>query len=124
VALGSEQAVAGVRPDLAALQDLGEGLGVSCFARSGERRFKTRMFAPAFGVPEDPATGSAAGPLALHLASHGWIGYGEQIEIRQGEEIRRPSLLHARVEQSDNRISRIAVGGSAVIVSRGEYRLQ
>ena len=103
VALGSEQAVAGVRPDLAALQDLGEGLGVSCFARSGERRFKTRMFAPALGVPEDPATGSAAGPLALHLASHGWIGYGEQIEIRQGEEIRRPSLLHARVEQSDNR---------------------
>jgi trans-2,3-dihydro-3-hydroxyanthranilate isomerase len=124
VALESEQAVAGVRPDLAALQDLGEGLGVSCFARSGERRFKTRMFAPALGVPEDPATGSAAGPLALHLASHGWIGYGEQIEIRQGEEIRRPSLLHARVEQSDSRISRIAVGGSAVIVSRGEYRLQ
>ena len=73
--------------------------GVSCFARGGERRFKTRMFAPALGVPEDPATGSAAGPLALHLASHGWIGYGEQIEIRQGEEIRR-ALAAARARRA------------------------
>ena len=60
----ARQAVAALRPDLAALQDLGEGLGVSCFARQRRRRFKTRMFAPALGVPEDPATGSAAGPLA------------------------------------------------------------
>ena len=98
---------------------------MSCFARAdGRGRFKTRMFAPALGVREDPATGSAAGPLALHLARHGWIGYGEQIEIRQGAEILRPSLLHARVEGSDTQVERIVVGGSAVIVSRGEYRLQ
>jgi trans-2,3-dihydro-3-hydroxyanthranilate isomerase len=82
------------------------------------------MFAPALGVPEDPATGSAAGPLALHLARHGWIRYGEQIELRQGAEILRPSLLHARVEGSDAQIERIVVGGSAVLVARGEYRLQ
>jgi trans-2,3-dihydro-3-hydroxyanthranilate isomerase len=123
VALESEQQVAGLRPDMAALEDLGGGYGFNCFSRAGTG-VKTRMFAPALGVPEDPATGSAAGPLALHLARHGWIEYGEQIEIRQGAEIARPSVLCARVEGSDQRIERVAVGGSAVIVSRGEYRLQ
>jgi trans-2,3-dihydro-3-hydroxyanthranilate isomerase len=81
------------------------------------------MFAPGLGVREDPATGSAAGPLALHLARHGRIAYGEQIEIRQGAEIGRPSVLFARVEGSDGHVERVAVGGSAVIVARGTYRL-
>ncbi len=81
------------------------------------------MFGPALGVPEDPATGSAAGPLAVHLARHGRIDYGEQIEIRQGEEIGRPSLLRAG-RGLGRRLTRVAVGGSAVIVARGEYRLE
>ena len=51
------------------------------------------MFAPALGVREDPATGSAAGPLALHLARHGRVKFGDDIEIRQGVQINRPSLL-------------------------------
>ena len=75
-------------------------------------------------VLADPATGSAAGPLALHLARHGRSAYGEQIEIRQGAEIARPSLLYARVEGSEDEITRVAVGGSAVIVAHGEYRLE
>lgn len=122
VALEGEQAVAALRPDLAALEALGDGLGVNCFAGAGGR-FKTRMFAPGLGVAEDPGTGSAAGPLAVHLARHRRIGYGEQIEIRQGAEILRPSLIHARVEGVEGRIDRVLVGGSAVIVARGEYRL-
>ncbi len=121
VALESKEAVAALAPDLNALAALGD-IGVSCFAGAGGR-FKTRMFAPALGVPEDPATGSAAGPLAVHLARHGRIEFGAQIEIRQGAEIGRPSLLHARVEGSRERIERVAVGGSAVIVARGTYRL-
>jgi trans-2,3-dihydro-3-hydroxyanthranilate isomerase len=123
VALPSEQAVAALRPDMAALQDLGPQLGINCFAGGGGR-FKTRMFAPSLGVPEDPATGSAAGPLALHLVRHGRAAYGEQLEIRQGEEIARPSRLNARVEGADGRVERVVVGGSAVIVAHGEYRLQ
>jgi len=123
VALAGEQEVAALRPDMAALEDLGDQLGINCFA-GGNGRFKTRMFAPALGVPEDPATGSAAGPLALHLARHGWTRYGEEIEISQGTEIRRPSVLHARVEGSSERVERIVVGGSAVIVARGDYRLE
>ena len=81
------------------------------------------MFAPAGGVAEDPATGSAAGPLALHLARHGRIGFGDEIEIRQGAEIARPSTLYARVEGTAERVERVEVGGSAVVVARGEFRL-
>jgi len=81
------------------------------------------MFAPADGVPEDPATGSAAGPLAVHLARHGRIGWGEEIEIEQGAEVGRPSRLVARAEGSDDGATRVEVGGSAVLVARGEFRL-
>src|SRR5205085_324477 len=118
VELENDAAVAALDPDMRALAALGE-LGASCFAGTGGS-WKTRMFAPGLGVPEDPATGSAAGPLAVHLSRHGRIAYGEQIAIRQGEEIGRPSLLHARAEGSDERIERVEVGGSAVIVARGE----
>jgi trans-2,3-dihydro-3-hydroxyanthranilate isomerase len=122
VALDSEAAVAALRPDLGALADLGDDIGVNCFAGGGPR-WKTRMFAPGLGVPEDPATGSAAGPLAIHLARHGRTAFGQEIEIRQGAEIGRPSVLYARVDGSPQRIERVLVGGSAVIVARGEYRL-
>ena len=122
VCLGSEQEVAALRPDLSRLADLPAALGVNCFAGSG-RAWKTRMFAPGGGVSEDPATGSAAGPLALHLARHGRIAFGDEIEIVQGVEIGRPSRLHARVEGSADRVERVEVGGSAVIVARGEFRL-
>jgi trans-2,3-dihydro-3-hydroxyanthranilate isomerase len=122
VALESEDAVAALRPDLGRLAELPAVIGVNCFAGSGAR-WKTRMFAPGDGVPEDPATGSAAGPLAVHLARHGEIAWGDEIEIRQGAEIGRPSLLYARADGSDGRVERVEVGGSAVIVARGEFRL-
>jgi trans-2,3-dihydro-3-hydroxyanthranilate isomerase len=121
VALASEAAVAGLDPDLARLKPAGD-IGFNFFAGSG-RRWKTRMFAPGGGVSEDPATGSAAGPLALHLARHGRIGFGDEIEISQGEEVGRPSTLYARVEGSAEQVEKVEVGGSAVVVARGEFRL-
>ena len=121
VALESEEAVAAVRPDMSALAQL-DFLGANCFAGEG-RRWKTRMFAPGSGVAEDPATGSAAGPLACHLARHGRIAFGDEIEISQGAEVGRPSTLYARVEGAPEGIERVDVGGSAVIVARGEFRL-
>jgi trans-2,3-dihydro-3-hydroxyanthranilate isomerase len=120
VSLASRDDVAGLQPDLAAIASLGP-ICVNCFAGEG-RRWKTRMFAPSAGVPEDPATGSAAGPLAVHLARHGRIGWGDEIEIEQGAEIARPSLLHARAVGSNDTLESVAVGGSAVVVARGEYR--
>jgi trans-2,3-dihydro-3-hydroxyanthranilate isomerase len=121
VALESEQAVAALRPDLHALSELGE-LGTSCFAGAGGR-WKTRMFFPTLGVPEDPATGSAAGPLAVHLSRHRRIGFGQEIEIEQGTEIGRRSLLLACARGCAERIERVEVGGSAVMLGRGELFL-
>jgi trans-2,3-dihydro-3-hydroxyanthranilate isomerase len=122
VALASKKAVAAVEPNHGRLARLQGVVGTSCFAGDG-RSWKTRMFAPADGVPEDPATGSAAGPLACHLARHGRIAWGEEIEISQGVEIDRPSTLHARAFGGEDGIERVEVGGSAVIVARGEFRL-
>ena len=121
VALPSEDEVAAVEPDLAALKRLGF-YGINCFAGEG-LRWKTRMFAPAKGVAEDPATGSAAGPLAVHLARHGRIAWGDEIVIRQGAELRRPSELTARAEGSAGGVEAVSVGGAAVIVARGELLL-
>jgi len=119
VGLENEAAVAALKPNFTALANL--PVGANCFAGSG-RFWKTRMFAPALGVAEDPATGSAAGPLAVHLARHRQIPFGEEIEIHQGVELRRPSVLYARASGSENKVERVEVGGSAVIVARGEFR--
>ena len=121
VELDSPAAVAALAPDPRALLGATPD-GVNCFARDGER-WKTRMFAPGHGVVEDPATGSAAGPLAVHLARHGRIAFGERIEISQGSEIGRPSTLFAEAHGSADRLERVAVGGSAVTVARGEFAL-
>ena len=120
VALGSEDEVAALRPDFATLEEL--GVFVSCFAGSGVA-WKTRMFAPVAGVLEDPATGSAAGPLAVHVCRHGLAEWGEWIEISQGVEIDRSSTLFALADRRDGELSRVAVGGRAVVVARGEFRL-
>ena len=121
VELASAAEVAALQPDLAALERATPD-GANCFARDGAR-WKSRMFAPAHGVAEDPATGSAAGPLAIHLARHGRIAWGEQIEIVQGVEIGRPSTLFAQADGSAEQIERVTVGGSAVTVARGEFSL-
>jgi trans-2,3-dihydro-3-hydroxyanthranilate isomerase len=122
VALGSPDEVASLKPDLGRLGELSPVLGINTFAGAGTR-WKTRMFAPGGGVAEDPATGSAAGPLAVHLARHGRIAFGDEIEISQGEEIGRPSTLYARAGGSVDQIEKVEVGGSAVTVARGEFQL-
>jgi trans-2,3-dihydro-3-hydroxyanthranilate isomerase len=120
VRLENEQAVASLRPDMNALLEF--DVGANCFAGNG-RAWKTRMFYPRAGVPEDAATGSAAGPLSVHLARHGAIGFGEQIEIHQGAEIGRPSVLHAMASGERDRVDSVEVGGGAVIVAEGHFRI-
>jgi trans-2,3-dihydro-3-hydroxyanthranilate isomerase len=122
VTLGSPDTVAKLTPDLAALARATPA-GVNCFAGRG-RHWKTRMFAPGHGIAEDPATGSAAGPLACHLVRHGLIQPGDEIEITQGVEIGRPSTLFARAGGTREHIESVEVGGCAVTVARGELRLQ
>lgn len=119
VALASEAAVAAVAPHIETLRSLG-AMGVNVFAGQGAR-WKTRMFGPGLGINEDPATGSAAGPLAVHLMKHGRVASGQEIQIQQGAELSRPSCLHALVQGTAQAIESVEVGGSVVIVARGEF---
>ncbi len=119
VEVTSAETVADLRPDFGRLAQFGD-IGINCFYAEGTHA-KTRCFVPSLGVPEDPATGSAAGPLALHLARHGRLEWGIELEISQGAEIGRPSTLFARVYGDRERPERVEVGGSAVVVARGEF---
>jgi trans-2,3-dihydro-3-hydroxyanthranilate isomerase len=118
VTLVDVPAVSALAPDLAAVGALGvTGLNAVAGARE---HWRSRMF---WANGEDAATGSAAGPIACHLARHGAIAWGDEIVIEQGVEMRRPSLLHARADGRDGTIEAVEVGGSAVVVARGEFRL-
>jgi trans-2,3-dihydro-3-hydroxyanthranilate isomerase len=119
VAVADERELAALDPDSGALAALGE-IGVSCCCGAG-RSWRARVFAPGLGVAEDPATGSAAGPLAVHLARHGASQLGAEIEITQGVEIGRPSLLLALADGEGERIERVEVAGSAVLVAGGAF---
>lgn len=121
VVASSPDQVAALVPDNQRLAAVGPFV-LNCAAGNG-LQWKTRVLGPALGIDEDSATGSAAGPLALHLARHGRIAFGDEIEIAQGAEIGRPSTLYARVDGTADAVERIEVGGCAMIVARGEFRL-
>lgn len=97
---------------------------VFIFTLAGEGRESTysRMLAPGFGIAEDPATGSAAGPLGSYLVEHGAVSpqAGATLENRQGVAMRRPSRIHISIEGRPGAITRVRVGGKAVLVGRGE----
>lgn len=117
VGLPSIAALSQVRPDLRALA-LFPNMATNCFAGEGTH-WRMRMFSPAYGVTEDAATGSAASPLALHLARHGILPFGEEIQILQGVEIGRTSAMYAKVEGTPYRVEKAEVWGAAVVVGRG-----
>jgi trans-2,3-dihydro-3-hydroxyanthranilate isomerase len=81
-----------------------------------------RMYAPWQGVAEDPATGSANGPLAAYLVRHG-VSDGRRIVSEQGYEMGRPSILYARVGGTRERIASVHVGGRCVVVGGGRFDL-
>jgi trans-2,3-dihydro-3-hydroxyanthranilate isomerase len=110
-----------LRPDLLALADHLD-VAINCFA-GGATTWRMRMFSPAYGVAEDAATGSAAGPLAAHLARHGEIEYGTHIEIHQGVELGRHALMRATVTGSGDQIETVEVAGTAVVVANGTLHL-
>lgn len=117
VGFESIEALSKVDPDhrlLARFPDM----ATNCFAGSGTR-WRNRMFSPAYGVVEDAATGSAAGPIAIHLARHGLSAYGRRIEITQGVEIGRPSPMGARVHGDGDRVDSVDVEGHGVVTIEG-----
>ncbi|MFX1520483.1 MAG: PhzF family phenazine biosynthesis protein [Promethearchaeota archaeon] len=86
-----------------------------------ENHVHVRMFAYYYGVPEDPATGSAAGCLAAYLAKHRYFGKNKiDIRAEQGYEIGRPSLLFLKAEEIEDKID-VYVGGQVQMVAKGEF---
>lgn len=101
-----------------------------CYTFETERPDATvhcRMFAPGLGVPEDPATGSAAGALGAYLVWHGLIRPHDgvaRVVVEQGQEIGRPSLIYVEVAVGNGgEITAVRVGGQAVAVITGEVAL-
>jgi trans-2,3-dihydro-3-hydroxyanthranilate isomerase len=121
VGLESVAELSALHPDHRALSRFPD-MAANCFAGSGTS-WRSRMFSPAYGVVEDAATGSAAGPIAIHLARHALVPYGKDITIQQGVEMGRPSLMYAMAEGSGERVSSVRVGGHGVIVADGTLRI-
>ncbi|MEV1085482.1 PhzF family phenazine biosynthesis protein [Streptomyces sp. NPDC050211] len=117
VGLESVAALSALRPDHRALSRFPD-MAANCFAGEGTH-WRTRMFSPAYGVVEDAATGSAAGPLAIHLARHGLSAYGESLQILQGVEMGRPSLMLATAGGTGKHVRGVQVGGHGAIAARG-----
>jgi len=133
VPLASEAAVDRAAADAPALRAL--------FARAGEERPRpvfvfamssrpgvtcySRMFAPEFGIPEDPATGGASGPLGAYVLRHGLVTREQAASMLslQGVKMHRPSRISIAVAASpDGTIEGLRVGGQAVVVGSGDIR--
>ncbi|MCE5263111.1 MAG: PhzF family isomerase [Deltaproteobacteria bacterium] len=85
-----------------------------------------RMFAPAIGIPEDPVTGNANGPLGAYLVKHRLVpvsGSRFAFKARQGEAMGRPGTVDVTVEIANGRPTTVRVGGRAVIVFQSEIEL-
>ncbi len=127
VPLATTAAVSSAVADTRLLSDLEKELsvlGLFFFAFDGGR-LRARMFAPGAGVPEDPATGSAAGPVGVYLALCGSMPGGVanglgRFTIDQGVEMGRPSELEVTVLVEGGLPTGVRVEGSAVLVMRGE----
>ncbi|HLU96814.1 MAG TPA: PhzF family phenazine biosynthesis isomerase [Thermobifida alba] len=117
VGLDSVAELSALHPDHRALSRFPD-MAANCFAGSGTH-WRARMFSPAYGVVEDAATGSAAGPLAIHLARHGLAEYGQRIEILQGVEMGRPSLMTAVARGEGEHVHSVQVSGHGVVAAHG-----
>src|SRR6267378_3519900 len=121
VPIRDSKTLANLKPDLVRVGALLEGTGARfCYFISPEHQgrleVRARMF---FYGGEDPATGSAAGCAASWMVQHGIANSDEQVLIRQGVEIHRPSEMYVRATRDGERVTNVRVGGYAVEVLRG-----
>lgn len=129
VPLRDRQAVDRAASDAAAGRRLAETTGavpqIFLFAfddEDGTPAAYSRMFAPAFGIVEDAATGSASGPLGCYLVRHRLVvpERAHRIVSRQGVAMGRASTIHIAIDGTPEAITAVRVGGEAVLVARGE----
>jgi len=102
-----------------------EDLSAFPFVQIAPTRFRCRMFAPWAGILEDPATGSAAGPLGAYLVAQGVIPAGTptRLECEQGVEMGRPSRLYVEIDGTASDISAVRVGGECISMGGGYFEL-
>jgi trans-2,3-dihydro-3-hydroxyanthranilate isomerase len=120
-------AVRSIEPDASAIVDMCERFGTNgimvytTMTVEDHATVHTRMFAPAIGILEDPATGSASGAMGAYLVHNGLVEVGPLTEIivEQGYEIGRPSRILVQVESDDDAIQMVKVGGQVVMVIEG-----
>lgn len=110
-------------PDFPLLGRIAGPNRINVFAGESDT-YTTRMFSPFdVAVPEDPACGSAAGPLAAHLVRHCVVEPGQEITLSQGASVGRPSTLHAIADAYSGEIISIEVGGGVCLIGGGELVL-
>lgn len=126
VPLASRQAVDRVQVDRRALVRCAASAGldevpVFVFTTEGVETTYSRMLAPGLGVAEDPATGSAAGPLGCYLVQHRVVpaDAARAMVNLQGVLMKRPSRIHISIDSEAGRVTRVRVGGQAILVGRG-----
>jgi PhzF family phenazine biosynthesis protein len=121
-----------LQPDLIGLTSISNKIGCKGYfvftLDSCDKNILThgRMFAPAIGVPEDPVTGNANGPLGGYLVYHNILetsGESVTFNAKQGEAIGRPGIVTVTVEVKDGRPSKVQVGGDAVAVFKTEFEI-
>lgn len=131
VPIQDRNALWAMRPDFPRLAEFCRDLGVvSVHAFTHDtldpaHTVHCRDFAPAVGIPEEAATGTASGATAAYLVQRGLIPTGPQVRLtlEQGHILGRPSLIHAVIDMKDQAITRVRVGGRAVTVMEGTLRL-
>ena len=133
IPLRGRDAVDRAATDVAAIRRLGSPPwlehGILVFALGGGAEGETaysRMLAPQIGIAEDPATGSAAGPLGSYLVRHRIVQGEAQHRMLnvQGVQMRRPSRIHIDIGGDASGVSSVRVGGEAVLVATGELLLE
>lgn len=133
VPLTTRNALSAVTVNLAAFEKVVEEhnvVGIYTFTRDATvdtemALVSARGFFPTLGVPEDPATGSAAGCLGSYLASTGVLPAKKTVafQIEQGVDMGRPSRIGVEITSSEGKVSRVRVGGSAVVTAESTLLL-
>jgi trans-2,3-dihydro-3-hydroxyanthranilate isomerase len=129
VPMASRASVDSAVSDASAMRRLAAATGVDLpiflFSREAgepEATVYSRMFAPQFGIAEDPATGIASGPLGSYLVHHRLISEdaAQHIVSLQGVAMGRTSRIHIAITSTRGQVAQVRVGGEAVLVARGE----
>jgi trans-2,3-dihydro-3-hydroxyanthranilate isomerase len=119
--LRDREALAALHPDMDLVAGLDGAEGIVAWCELGDGEVAQRFFAPLMGIPEDPATGSAAGALGALRVFHG--AEPGPLTVRQGDEMGRPSEIRVSVSGEAGYPADVRVGGRAVLLFEGEVEI-